>query len=595
MSRDYKEAYNKYISKKIFPPDWETFKKDLLLDCPNVMIVNAFKLLEQDEDFDCDTVHPTTPRGYCTFSDHEIESFCNKHSKFEWWARVVDALIDWAGIIDGGIYSDNTDFNDTSIQEHLKRSSDILRDFINFHANAFVRAFNYYHKIEAGRLITSTTDSSSDKSSVSPTTNTHYDSLLDVVCNLPEGQPGTPQFGDQFKQAINAINGWLDIECAKWEKDILTTIPNEKMGMYFLGKATELLDEFHDYIPSSKEDWYEMKTGSNCFFCLAMDYYFDKICDLILHYDIKEDEYTKRMNDICWFLFDIDSFYDDEKNCPKPQDKKLKDFLDEVVDYAKIYKDYDDFDEHDYLEDKIKEWVDLNVHKIEDDLVHIIAHDKISIYLFNIVRNLLDDFRDYIPLSYEDFAAGQKGEHWYYYDALNYYIDCIVEDIYLYDIKVDKYINMIYESIKYFACGESTVKTGEPEKDLDEIFNPSQPKYEEFNALKSSSLDPINNYIIADDPEAIKIALTSLLKGTKGKTAAYYVLGAVTNRYLNKPSFDILQSAFGILGSKQGFNNYYNDKKTYYDEKEEKEINTAKAKVKQTYETIRDELKTKIK
>ena len=92
--------------------------------------------------------------------------------------------------------------------------------------------------------------------------------------------------------------------------------------------------------------------------------------------------------------------------------------------------------------------------------------------------------------------------------------------------------------------------------------------------------ETIDDYIIADNPQAFKTAMTKLLKGKKGKTAAYYIQGAVLNLYMEKPSFKILQSAFKIVGRSSGFDHYYNGK----DHKLNAEEARAKEMVKNAYE-----------
>lgn len=109
-------------------------------------------------------------------------------------------------------------------------------------------------------------------------------------------------FGQQFFLATTAINDWLDVEKDIWEKDLLTIVPREKFGLYFLGKANYLLDEFHDFVPLTIEDWEEMQRGEDCFFCLAMEYYFNAINELLVNFDIEEDKDINKMFERWWFV-----------------------------------------------------------------------------------------------------------------------------------------------------------------------------------------------------------------------------------------------------------------------------------------------------
>ena len=84
--------------------------------------------------------------------------------------------------------------------------------------------------------------------------------------------------------------------------------------------------------------------------------------------------------------------------------------------------------------------------------------------------------------------------------------------------------------------------------------------------------DKIDSYILVKNKEAFKAVMTRLLNGKKGKAAAHLVLGAVRSRYMMKPCFAILQSAFGIVGSSTAFNNFYDDDKSTYDEEEDRAL-----------------------
>lgn len=139
-------------------------------------------------------------------------------------------------------------------------------------------------------------------------------SLMDVVCELPEYDE--KQFDSQYIIASNAINEWVENEYNKWEKDILTIIPKDKIGLYLLGKVTYILEEFKDIIPYTMEDWneYNSKNSECCFFCLALDRYVGAINDILYNYDIDEDENIKKIYEYAWFIYaiDEDEYEDDE-------------------------------------------------------------------------------------------------------------------------------------------------------------------------------------------------------------------------------------------------------------------------------------------
>lgn len=133
--------------------------------------------------------------------------------------------------------------------------------------------------------------------------------LLDVVDELPLCDRQN-HFDKQFVLAASSIQEWIDKERDNWEQDLLITIPREKIGLYFLGKTKDLLDEFHDYVPYTIEDWKRMEQGEYLYYCIAMEWYMQAILMLLNHYDIEEDESQKKMFEYCWFIFD--DLLDDE-------------------------------------------------------------------------------------------------------------------------------------------------------------------------------------------------------------------------------------------------------------------------------------------
>ena len=67
----------------------------------------------------------------------------------------------------------------------------------------------------------------------------------------------------------------------------------------------------------------------------------------------------------------------------------------------------------------------------------------------------------------------------------------------------------------------------------------------------------IERYIIGNNKEATIQAIKSLVSGKKGKQPAAVIFVAVSDGYMSKPTFDILKSAFGIVGTKSAFNTAY--------------------------------------
>jgi len=159
MRRDYKDYYKKYFSKNIFPDDWDIFKIDLYLDHPDDKVISLFNYIKNDEIIPVDAIltYPDIPCGYNNIQASKIESVCVLYAQYEWWARIIDAIIDWAERIDhGNIFRDTRDFTDSEITVFVTRSEEILKKYTDFKAYAFVRTFNYYHnQIEPERFIDS--------------------------------------------------------------------------------------------------------------------------------------------------------------------------------------------------------------------------------------------------------------------------------------------------------------------------------------------------------------------------------------------------------------------------------------------------------
>lgn len=98
----------------------------------------------------------------------------------------------------------------------------------------------------------------------------------------------------------------------------------------------------------------------------------------------------------------------------------------------------------------------------------------------------------------------------------------------------------------------------------------------------------IEQYITGNGKEKTIQAIKSLVCGKKGKQAAVYIVVAVIDGYMSKPTFDILKEAFAIVGTKQAFNNAYN---LYTDTKcsntRKSELDAARAALKRAIESAK--------
>lgn len=310
MRRDYKTI----LKEKNIEYN-EGLLDDLIADQPDKELDNSLTYIYEDSR-DCWDRLPDIDAieiidHFVSLSDEQIILFCKDISEYESWAQLAENYADY----------------DINVR---KKQADLLET-----AEIILMVFKYYHeKIKPRQYLNSLKNTSTGTTDINKT---HYDSLLDVVSGLPEAELNSPQFGNQFKVAWKAINGWLDVESEKWENDILTKIPKEKIGMYFLGKVTEFLDDFHDYVPYDREDWKKMQTSSSYFFYLAMDEYFSRICQLLVTYDVDKDEYTNKMDDLCWFFYDDE---DDTEDYEKPnilmQNEDITAIIEKAIDTGLI-------------------------------------------------------------------------------------------------------------------------------------------------------------------------------------------------------------------------------------------------------------------
>jgi hypothetical protein len=142
--------------------------------------------------------------------------------------------------------------------------------------------------------------------------NSYPDSLLDLVSILPPFNSNHLN-NKTWIDCNDIINNWIDDEKQRWEDDLMTKIPKEKMGMYLWREVAWLLDNFHDYIPYTEEEWEKEKYGEEGYFCLAIEKFVFAINDLMLLFDV-EDEYIKKIIDYCWFIYGYEDEDYDEGN-----------------------------------------------------------------------------------------------------------------------------------------------------------------------------------------------------------------------------------------------------------------------------------------
>ena len=91
----------------------------------------------------------------------------------------------------------------------------------------------------------------------------------------------------------------------------------------------------------------------------------------------------------------------------------------------------------------------------------------------------------------------------------------------------------------------------------------------------SETEDSIDDYIRYDNRgkrEQIIKAIDELVRGKKGKDAAIIIAAAVSLRYIDRPPTRMLQSVFGIVGWKSGFDKYFRIYTESKDTKIQKEL-----------------------
>lgn len=142
---------------------------------------------------------------------------------------------------------------------------------------------------------------------------------------------------------------------------------------------------------------------------------------------------------------------------------------------------------------------------------------------------------------------------------------------------------------------ESTIKpTDDEDKATFEALNENRIQSNEPQQDKEKAIE---KYVIINKKDMIIQAIKNLVSGKKGKQAAVIIAVAVTDGYINKPTFDILKEAFGITGSRQAFNKAY---KMYFEpdktatEKEPRDRNKA-MKLSASYKSQTDAAKAALK
>lgn len=238
------------------------------------------------------------------YSDEEIDAIYNKYKKILDWsfkARIIFITIHDHDHPEESKYSFLNDIEDYDRKKYYWISN---IEYAPPVVNSIFKIYCYHRDEVVHRLKLKREVFADNKGVVIQ----HPDSLLDVVNGLP--QYDKSKFLEQYHNATKEIHKWLDIEKTIWDDDLLKISNNEKMGQYLFRKTTKMLLEFHDYVPSSMEEWDEMRDGDGYYYSMAMEYYYFEIRKLILLHDIEETGSIKKIYDLCWFMSDTDDFFD---------------------------------------------------------------------------------------------------------------------------------------------------------------------------------------------------------------------------------------------------------------------------------------------
>lgn len=358
MRRDYKELYKQYFSKNTFPGDWETVEYDLLHNQPDDDIIDLFSYIFNDADYYFDSeLGGYVPRGYKTVKDEEIEAVCKKYADYEWWAKIVATIYDWANMIKSNdIFRSESDMKDREIRDSVEKSQEILNVFKDMQTQIFLSTFAYYHSnIEAQARLKNLTDSYNKKAVAISTPKEHDKTLLEVVNSLPEFEDR--RVTESLRILWKAINDWLYDEQSIWEYDIIKEVSNNDIGQYFYCKVDDFLEEFKEYLPQSYYDW-DMTRYHNevAYHCLAIESYLYTVNKALSKYEIKDEENVIAMHKLAWFYFiapeDDHEVLPASLPIPMAKGKKLREFLDEVTEYVKSRQGDHKFNKHAFYYEK---------------------------------------------------------------------------------------------------------------------------------------------------------------------------------------------------------------------------------------------------
>lgn len=473
MRRDYKQYYEENKLKNFYIKyDGKHYNdaliEDLIQDQPGSVALSSFITVRDNLE---------------KLEDSTIQSFCLECQIYEYWARVILAILEE---IEGYeklhmlLSNEKGPFDtpeDVKAQEEYTskysegfKNSCTLKEYEWMYVNQKIctlpidtakiieEVFCYYDRVVKPRLTQKEVTIINDKQKLfedmtHPNETTLIDVLNKLLKDIAKDKPD-----DQEAFAYKAISDWLACESEIWE-DFITTNPPDKWGKYLYDRIMDLLDSFQAYIPHARADWDDMKSDSKYFYCMAMELYYGEICELRNKYYIN-NEYTKKIDELCWFLIDENDLnkYFNKILKSITKDKKLKEFLDEVTDYIDNFQGVGTLDTTRLYKDKIKEWVDQKNKEIGEDFVYKVPKEKRSLYLLNVARDTMDEFVNYLPSSHQNFLDLMKGQKWYYYYAMQSLFIRILDNLSIYNIESDEYEDKIKDLITVFFWDEDVVK-----------------------------------------------------------------------------------------------------------------------------------------
>jgi hypothetical protein len=488
MKMDYKEYYT-----PIYAYD-EEVAKCLAEDAPKEKLTNMINYImdhawyESDEFLSKDWEWPGGHDSIVNFNkypddklpDEYIYSFCKENEEYEYWAQLVLGFL-----------------------EFKQKRGILIRN--KYTAENLQLIFEYYHeKSEPLQALKEMKDKTLNNNVIR--SKVQEKSLIEVVNGLPEYDKDS--FNQDFPKVWKAIDEWLQYENAKWEKNLLTEIPRDKFGLYFLNKVKDILYEFEDYLPETMESWEEMKTEKEAaYYCMAIENYLYAVCRALDHFEIEEDRYVKKIYDLAWFFFDDDDMDESEKeneenhidnnannhystNAIKGHDQTLLDVVNKLPKYDKnidiknfqvVYKALDS-----WLKAEYKIW--------ENDIVTKIPKDKIGMYFYGKMTNLLASFHNYIPQTDKDWDNMLNGSNYFYCIAMEEYYFNIFRIMMQYNIKEDEYISDMRKMCWFFS-------------DTNDIFDSINPADSQINdateCINSHNTDSYNTGKIFSLPDDI--------------------------------------------------------------------------------------------